>query len=247
LQIRNPQPVSNKPRFGGFTELPRRQQGKPIGEESLWAVEEEMKARILFLVLAVALVMTMSLPASAQVRQQYGQMNFAQDRDDHNRDHDQQNDRDHDRDHNQYGNSRAYQDGYRDGGQDRDRHQRSHPRGNQWKGDDRNAYEAGYRAGFSGYQHDDRNNQNRGGVWDTMTGHGDHGRQGSQAYRNGYNQGLQYGRHDVQGRHQYQPTDSQMYQDGTNGYNSRYGNKDDYKRDFRQGYKDGYERGYRGR
>ena len=191
-----------------------------------------MKGRILLLVAAFGLIAALALPAGAQGWKQDHRSSWQ--------------DRDHDRD-NHGNNSRAYQDGYRDG--QRDRGKRSHPRGSQWKGNDRDAYNAGYRAGFNqrgGMAGDrdrdrDRDRNDRG----AMGGGYAHG--GNQAYRNGYTQGLNYGRHDAQGRKAYRPTDSQMVQDGTNGYNRSYGSVDQYKRDFRQGYQEGYQRGYYGR
>jgi hypothetical protein len=201
-----------------------------------------MKVRILLLVAVGALVMALALPASAQAWQQYGQLNFAQDRDQDHGGQDRDNrDRDHDRDYGRYRENRAYQDGVRDGDRDHGRNERWHPRGDQWRGDDRDAYVAGYHAGFNVYRPGDRS------LLGGILGQGDHGRQGGQAYRNGLQDGLSYGRHDARARKEFKPTDSNAYGKASNGYNRRYGNFDDYKRDYREGYRDGYQRGYNNR
>ncbi len=198
-----------------------------------------MKRQLLLLTLAGGLIAG-AVPARAQSWQN-DQGSRWQDRDDREaRDRDRERWRDH----------RAYQDGYRDG--QRDRGKRFHPRGAQWKGEDRNIYNAGYRAGFNGrgdlyrdrdgYRDRDRD---RDGIPDRVEG--DYRRGGSQAYRNGHTDGLWYGQHDAQARKPFKPTDSNAYEKATAGYNTSYGSVDEYKREYRRGYQEGYQRGYYGR
>jgi hypothetical protein len=185
-----------------------------------------MKGRILLLVATFGLITALALPASAQSSQQDHRSGWQdRDHDDHDRDHDQD----------RYRDRKAYQDGLRDGQHDRGRS--AHPRGDEWRGEDHDAYSAGYRAGFAqAVDRDHDRDHDRDG------GHG-----GNQAYRNGYEQGMSYGQHDSRARKPSRPTDSNVYQNGTYGFNKNYGHVDDYKRDFRQGYQDGYMRGYNGR
>lgn len=199
-----------------------------------------MKRRMLFLGAIVGLVVAMGVPQrtwAAPDRDKQGNPGHS--------------DRDHGNKH--YDNRQAYEDGYRDGDRDKDKRRGWHPRGNQWKGDAHEAYEAGYRAGFNGRGrdwHDDRDrdrDRDRVNPWDRLAGRDDQRRSGGQdnrAYRNGYTDGMWYGQHDRQARKPSRPTDSNAYEKASNGYDSSYGSRDDYKRDYRAGYRDGYLRGY---
>ena len=66
------------------------------------------------------------------------------------------------------------------------------------------------------------------------------------AYDNGYRDGLEKGREDLQDRDSYDPVRHSWYRSGDRGYNSRYGTKDAYKLTYRDGFEAGYEQGYRG-
>jgi hypothetical protein len=104
-----------------------------------------LKARTILLVAAIGTAAVLSLPATAQNRDWNNQNRWGwQDRDHDRNDHDR-NDRGHG---NQ--NRDAYRDGYQDAQHDRASNGRYHPRGNRWKGNDRGAYESGYRSGFNG-------------------------------------------------------------------------------------------------
>ena len=137
-----------------------------------------MKGRILLLIAAFGLITALALPASAQGGGQNPRPGW-QDRG-HDRD-------DHDGNHDRYKDNRAYQDGLRDG--QRDRGRQSHMGGSEWKGDDRRAYEAGYRDGYGG-----------GVMGRPMGQNGERNRRDSQAFRNGYAEGLRYGQNDVRAR-----------------------------------------------
>ena len=65
-------------------------------------------------------------------------------------------------------------------------------------------------------------------------------------YDNGYRDGLEKGREDLQDRDSYDPVRHSWYRSGDRGYNSRYGTKDSYKLTYRDGFEAGYEQGYRG-
>ncbi len=198
-----------------------------------------MKRQILLLAVVCG-VIALALPLAGQNFPQDNRWRW-QDRDDRgSRDRDQERWRDH----------RAYQDGYRDG--QRDRGKRFHPRGAQWKGEDRDIYNAGYRAGFNGrgeFEHDRDWNRDRDRDRDGIPDREERGsrRGGTPAYRTGYDDGVRYGQHDVQARKAFKPTDSNAYEKATNGYNTRYGTVDEYKSEYRRGYQDGYQRGYYGR
>ncbi len=215
-----------------------------------------MKARVLIASATLGLAITLVVPATAQSWQRPGgYWGWSQDRD-------------HDRDDRDRDDRRAYQDGYRDGDRDRDHHSRWNPRGRNWRGDDRRAYEAGYRVGYNGNRgwdndrdrdrdrdrdgdrdRDHDGDRDRGYGWrgPEDRGYGGYGRNGNQAYRNGYADGLRYGQNDRSRNKGYNSTGSGYYEKATNGYYSGWGNKDDYKREYREGYQDGYQRGYKGR
>lgn len=75
------------------------------------------------------------------------------------------------------------------------------------------------------------------GYWKNRAG-------GSQAYDNGYRAGYDQGQVDARGRDRYGYDRNSRYRDGNYGYDSRYGNRNDYRQSFRQGYAAGYEQGY---
>ena len=76
------------------------------------------------------------------------------------------------------------------------------------------------------------------------------GRYGNYGYENarqqGYSYGLNVGASDAQRGNSYNPQRSHYWRNATEGYNSNYGNKNQYKQVFRsafeQGYRDGYQR-----
>lgn len=60
-------------------------------------------------------------------------------------------------------------------------------------------------------------------------------------YRDGREEGVEAGRKSDH----YDPYREKDYRKGENGYERRYGSKDDYKQQYRDGFVAGYERGYR--
>ncbi len=149
--------------------------------------------------------------------------------------------------------NRFYQQGLRDGRGDREHHRDWRIRDRHWDDrGDRDAYVAGYRAGFGnggwGYRGDrdrdgDHDGDNRGGWWD-------YGRNGGgyanmrQAYDFGYQDGLRDGQNDRRTGHSFRPTQGDNYKHGDRGYNVAFGDKQAYKDEYRRGYGPGYQRGY---
>jgi hypothetical protein len=66
------------------------------------------------------------------------------------------------------------------------------------------------------------------------------------ARQQGYSYGMNVGSADAQRGQSYNPQRSKYWKNGTDGYNSSYGNKGQYKQVFRdafeQGYRDGFQR-----
>jgi len=71
----------------------------------------------------------------------------------------------------------------------------------------------------------------------------------SPAAQTGYRDGLNEGRKDARDRRAYDPVRTKQYRNADEGYNNRYGSRDEYKREYRsafeQGYRDGYGNGRR--
>ncbi len=65
------------------------------------------------------------------------------------------------------------------------------------------------------------------------------------AQENGYRDGLRRGEEDRNRRQDYDVDDWREYRDGTHGYRSEYGNRDQYKQAYRDGFRRGYDEGYR--
>jgi len=212
-----------------------------------------MKLRTLLLAGAtMGLAAALALPATAQDRdsrgwqQNHSRWGWAQDRDDHGRN-----------DNGSYANSNAYRNGYQDARNDRDHHHEYRLRGDRWKGNDRQAYEAGYRAGYNGQyggggwnqdrdrdrDRDNRGTYGRGGVY-PQGGRGGYGN--GMAARMGYQDGLMYGRNDASRGKGYNATGSGYYEHADHGYNSSFGDKNQYRQEYRQAYQQGYQQGYQG-
>ena len=69
----------------------------------------------------------------------------------------------------------------------------------------------------------------------------------SVAFQNGDRDGYDKGREDAGRNNSYDPVRHSRYRSADNGYNNRYGSRDDYKLVYREGFDAGYERGYRER
>jgi hypothetical protein len=79
-----------------------------------------------------------------------------------------------------------------------------------------------------------------------------YGRNGDYGYNNayqiarqqGYRNGLSTGASDAQRGQSYNPQRSHFWKNGTDGYNSSYGNKGQFKQIFRDAFVQGYNEGY---
>jgi hypothetical protein len=69
-------------------------------------------------------------------------------------------------------------------------------------------------------------------------------RYNSAAYDNGFRDGLEKGREDVQDRDSYDPVRHSRYRSADRGYQSRYGTREQYKLAYRDGFEAGYAQGY---
>ena len=65
------------------------------------------------------------------------------------------------------------------------------------------------------------------------------------AVQRGFEDGYNDGRNDARDNDRYEPTRKKKYREGDDGYNSRFGSKDQYRNDYRQAFQQGYDRGYR--
>lgn len=63
----------------------------------------------------------------------------------------------------------------------------------------------------------------------------------SEAFRQGYQDGVYKGREDVDDRDSFDPARHSWYRSADRGYNSRFGSKDEYRSEYRRGFLDGYE------
>ena len=90
-----------------------------------------------------------------------------------------------------------------------------------------------YRRDDDRYRRDDRYGNRYGNVYQV-------------ARQQGYSNGLSVGAGDAQRNKSFDPQRSRYWKNGTDGYNSAYGNKGQYKQVFRdaflQGYREGYQR-----
>jgi hypothetical protein len=150
-----------------------------------------------------------------------------------------QSDQDRDRDRN----TQAYNDGYAQGQADARSHSVRNDRPTtQWsKDDDQRAYRQGYDAGF----------ENVTGEGRTAPGYatrpGDRMGQGDQeAEQFGYQDGLAAGRQDQMKSNKFKPEDHDLYKEGTHGWTSTLGTKEQFRQLYRQNFIKGYEQGYRG-
>ena len=61
----------------------------------------------------------------------------------------------------------------------------------------------------------------------------------------GYSDGLREGSNAARGRKRKSPYDEGKFKKATNGYKSRFGNREAYKQSYRQGFLRGYDEAYR--
>jgi hypothetical protein len=67
------------------------------------------------------------------------------------------------------------------------------------------------------------------------------------AQRNGYRDGFNHGREDLNRRRGYDFDDNSLFRNATNGYQSQYRDVEAYRRGYREGFQRGYDDGYRRR
>ena len=97
------------------------------------------------------------------------------------------------------------------------------------------------------YGRNDQYDRNRRGRnWDRYGGYGGSFQLRQTALNAGYNNGIQEGRKDRRRGDRFEYRDEGDFQNATEDYSSRLGNKELYKRYFREGFANGYEDGYRG-
>jgi hypothetical protein len=145
--------------------------------------------------------------------------------------------------------NRYYAEGFRDGREDarmgRSYHTRSFGFDDR---DDRDAYQAGYSAGFNqetaalnGYAPRPRYEGEAVAVVPYASP------SGNSAYGIGFRDGLRHGASDRSTGHSYRPTKDGDWRDADRGYVSALGSKQAYKEMYRSGYEAGYDRGFRDR
>jgi hypothetical protein len=151
-----------------------------------------------------------------------------------------QEDRDQNRNHDYtYGNNQDYLEGLRHGQDDRD-HNRDHQyRRRAYNDADRRAYESGY---DQGYNRRDRYDRNAYGNYSGRNGRYEDFR--NAADQTGFQDGLNQGAYDRQTRHSFRPTKGGNYKSANRGYNSSFGDRNQYKQMYRQAYQRGYQQGY---
>jgi hypothetical protein len=138
---------------------------------------------------------------------------------------------------------RFYDQGIRDAQEDREHHRGFYIRERRWDdARDRDAYIAGYRAGFGDAGGSRwRDPDDRGGWY----GNGSYRGNGqARAYNFGYQDGDRDGAQDRRTGHSFRPTHDDNYKHADRGYNSFFGSKQQYKNEYRDGYTRGYQRGY---
>jgi hypothetical protein len=95
-------------------------------------------------------------------------------------------------------------------------------------------------------RNDDNNRNRRGRNWDQYGGYGGSSQLRQTALNAGYNNGVQEGRKDRSRGDRFDYRDEGDYQNATEDYSSRFGDRELYRRYFREGFASGYEDGYRG-
>jgi hypothetical protein len=95
-------------------------------------------------------------------------------------------------------------------------------------------------------RNDDYNRNTNGRNWDQYGGYGGSSQLRQTALNAGYNNGTQEGRKDRSHGDRFDYRDEGDYQNATEDYSSRLGDKELYRRYFREGFATGYQDGYRG-
>ena len=147
----------------------------------------------------------------------------------------------------------AFRDGYRQGAYDARQGRRS-----DWddncryrENDDRAAFRNGYNRGYrevAQYRRGDGDGDEDDGYYrGGRGGYGGYGNYGfNAAQRYGYQDGYNDGLGDRNNGHSFRPTHDGNFKRADRGYDSRFGNINNYKSAYRQAYEQGYQQGYNG-
>ena len=145
----------------------------------------------------------------------------------------------------------AFRDGYRQGQWDARQGRRSDwdDRCQYRENDDRVAFRNGYIQGYreinAGYRRGDGDGDEDDGYYGG--GRGGYGAYGFNAARQyGFQDGFNDGRGDRNNGHSFRPTHDRNYRHADRGYDTRFGNVNEYKASYRQAYEQGYQQGYNG-
>jgi flagellar biosynthesis/type III secretory pathway protein FliH len=93
-------------------------------------------------------------------------------------------------------------------------------------------------------QYRDRDRDRRDDRWERNDRNRDRNYGYENARQQGYSWGMNVGSSDAQRGQNYDPQRSKYWRNATEGYNSSYGNKNQYKQVFREGFEQGYREGY---
>jgi flagellar biosynthesis GTPase FlhF len=115
-----------------------------------------------------------------------------------------------------------------------------------WRRNDNNGRNDQYNRNDEYNRNDQYNRNRRGRNWDQYGGYGGSFQLRQTALNAGYNKGIQEGRKDRSRGDRFDYRDEGAYQNATEDYSSRLGDRELYRRYFREGFANGYEDGYRG-
>jgi hypothetical protein len=145
-----------------------------------------------------------------------------------------------------YDDRAAFRNGYKQGVWDaRHGRQANLNTGRYREADDLRAYREGYIKGFREVRGEWRDEWGRGDRdHDRDDGYRDRNWVADYARRMGKQDGFNDGMNDRNTGHSYRPTHDSSYKHADNGYQGRFGNKNEYKAFYREGYVQGYQQGY---
>lgn len=147
-----------------------------------------------------------------------------------------------------YDDRRAFGDGYKHGMSDARHGKQADLRCDRYReADDLRAYREGYIKGFRevrGEWREEWNGGYRDHDHDRDDRYRDRAYMADLARRVGRSDGFNAGLNDRRTGHSYRPTHDRNYKHADNGYEWRFGNKNDYKAFYREGFVNGYQDGY---
>lgn len=68
--------------------------------------------------------------------------------------------------------------------------------------------------------------------------------QNNTPFERGYREGIRHGADDARDGQRFEPEGDRAYRDADDGYNNRWGSRDQYRNEFRRGFTSGYREGY---